>query len=294
MKKSVQQTLLFLFLSICLVWSLGAADPDNTASTSDNQLRTLAELAAVATAAIHSAEHSVDVVQWIFTALATLATAIVGVIGYFGFKNVDSWIKGAQQQRDRFEAELKKITEDYHSNVSQEGALYVECLEVIRSFVLAKTMPEYSEEVRKSLFTTMTESLTQIMQEVSVSKNIRLYLWCYSMRGYLHKTLKDYAAAISDEEDAIKATEDYIREGRRQLPKNQIPSHNRMVEALEKRLTDKYYNLACYCCLQGDKDKWQTNLHMAVNRDSEFKNIARTDGDFSTVYEDPDFKAIIA
>lgn len=318
---------MFTALFVCFVQPLFAENvrssstvpeteaPLNTPSSvavADNQSKTLEALAAVATGAINSAEHSVEVVKWIFTAFIILVTGAGGLITFLGFKNLSSIITGAEARMDAavndmattaaaMEVQLTSMREqasavteslsnvsvEYHQRVEEAMIAMVESMEAVRAFVLAH-MPQLTEKQRDSKLQDAVDALTTVIPGARKTHNMRLLVWCYSMRGYIRKLLDVWTIAIEDEEEAVKIAEDYIKQERAKS-KDGTAWDEMVVGALEKELPNKYFNLACYYCLKSDKLQWTAYLEKAVALDIEAKTDARDDDDFKSVLTDADF-----
>ena len=71
------------------------------------------------------------------------------------------------------------------------------------------------------------------------------------------------------------------------------------LEAMEKLLEEKpaegigLYNLACYCSLDGQRERALVLLDQAIDREAEFREHARTESDLDPIREDPEFRRII-
>ncbi len=53
------------------------------------------------------------------------------------------------------------------------------------------------------------------------------------------------------------------------------------------------YNLACYCSLDGQRERALVLLDQAIDREAEFREHARTESDLDPIREDPEFRRII-
>jgi tetratricopeptide (TPR) repeat protein len=71
-----------------------------------------------------------------------------------------------------------------------------------------------------------------------------------------------------------------------------IASINKAIE-LKPEYPANYYNRACFYCLKGDKDKTLADLKKAIEMNPAFKQTARKDEDFMSLYADADFKKLV-
>ena len=71
-----------------------------------------------------------------------------------------------------------------------------------------------------------------------------------------------------------------------------IASINKAIE-MKPEYPANYYNRACFYCLKGDKAKTLADLKKAIDMNPSFKQTARKDEDFMSLYNDPDFKKVV-
>ncbi|MEN8149124.1 MAG: tetratricopeptide repeat protein [Planctomycetota bacterium] len=53
------------------------------------------------------------------------------------------------------------------------------------------------------------------------------------------------------------------------------------------------YNLACYCSLDGQRERALVLLDQAIDREREFREHARTESDLDPIRSDPEFRRIV-
>jgi tetratricopeptide (TPR) repeat protein len=62
---------------------------------------------------------------------------------------------------------------------------------------------------------------------------------------------------------------------------------------LDSKLAGAVYNRACVFSLRGEKAKALTELKAAIGMNADFKQMAPRDEDFKSLWDDPDFKALV-
>jgi tetratricopeptide (TPR) repeat protein len=71
-----------------------------------------------------------------------------------------------------------------------------------------------------------------------------------------------------------------------------ISSMNKAVE-LKPQYAANYYNRACFYCLKGDTANAMADLKKAIDLNPSFKQSARKDEDFKSLYDNVDFKKLV-
>lgn len=79
------------------------------------------------------------------------------------------------------------------------------------------------------------------------------------------------------------------RDGRLDLA---LESMERLLEVLPEEGIG-LYNLACYCSLDGQRERAITLLSSAITGDVEFRELARKESDFDPIREDAGFRRIV-
>ena len=80
---------------------------------------------------------------------------------------------------------------------------------------------------------------------------------------------------------------------------NRLGRYEDALQAYEKALelnpksANAWFNMACSHSLKGNKDRALVWLRKAIDVDSSYKEKAKTDGDFQSLWADPDFKKLV-
>jgi len=279
--------------------------PAQPLSVADHQLATITQLTSVATAAIHTAESSVENMHKFFTGLATLITAIAALLAFLGVKNIRE-LQGIREGADKTVAKLKELEVEAdgvlaglktqvsltQEQMSESAFTMISCQEALRGLYLVQTMP-FTEDEKKEQLEDSISYLTDAIESLKKSENmnIRLLAWGYSMRAYIRKFLGESSSAIEDEEVAVQIADDFIKKTKPLTLETNF-WERRPAEELEKRLPTKFYNLACYYSLQNNNDKSLWYLDLAVTADATFKADARNDSDFKCLFDNSDFQRV--
>ena len=70
-------------------------------------------------------------------------------------------------------------------------------------------------------------------------------------------------------------------------------------EAMERLLRRRtaepigLYNLACYCALAGERERALALLARSIEEDANFRTLARTEEDFASLRDEPEFQRIV-
>jgi len=138
------------------------------------------------------------------------------------------------------------------------------------------------------------EALKDIDKLISIQPDTALH---YILKGQLYYSMEKYSEACSEFDRATSLDpkrEDVWGMKASALSKTgkfeeAITSINRGVDLAPDNPVN-YYNRACIYCLKGDKSNALADLGKAISMNMSFKDYARKDEDFKSLYEDEGFK----
>lgn len=119
-------------------------------------------------------------------------------------------------------------------------------------------------------------------------------------KGIALGKLERYEEALKAFDKAIELKPDFAEAwDNKGFALNNLERHEEALKAhdmaikLKPDLANAYFNRACVYALIGDKENALKDLAKAIELDGKCKEKARTDKDFSSLRDDPDFKALI-
>lgn len=254
-------------------------------SVEENQVDPLLGIAAVASAAIHTADNSVDVMFMIVSSVSVFAALVVIVLGVFGLHSIRQAKKRIREQIDELERDVNRQQEI----IAQSSGSMIFITNAMLDWEVAHSLmhktPRNAAAI-KDYLQSANSNWDSVISSARKSGNVTLEAWVYSMKAYIFKRLDDVPEAIKHTNKSISIIEDYMDKNKRNK-KNAV-----LIDKLKNRLPNKFYNLACYYCLEGEKDSCLEYLRKSITGIQRYKEDAKTEEDFKTLWDDDDFKMI--
>ncbi len=303
----------FLFATLFLslpVASKGPAAPSSIESGTTTQITANPEVtenknsdyllgvATVANAAIHTAENSVDLMLKIISMISIFIAIIAGTLGVFGFRSM-------RATKNKINAAVKKQIDDLHVEINKQHKIISEasrCMifttnamhewQVAANLTNSPTDREEDEKLKLNCLQMALKNLDQVTFSAKGAGNITVETWAYSMKAYICKRMNMLNDAIRNAVTAMIKTIDYIQkfEENRKAYDSYDES---LINDLKDKLPSRYFNVACYYCLDNNKDKSIQYLIKAITADPSYKIKAPSEKDLENLWEDENFKDLI-
>lgn len=141
------------------------------------------------------------------------------------------------------------------------------------------------------------EAIASFDRAIEINPN-NFYAWDY--RGYVLVKLEQYENAIASSDRAIEIKRNDPRtwDNRGYVLANLgryeegIKSHQKAL-VINPNYAIAYYNLACVYALQQNLPLALKNLQQAINFDSKYRDMAKTDNDFDPILDHPQFQTLL-